>query len=406
MGVNLKWLKDIISLPPGNMIMVGNTVNSLIRNVIDPITSIIGKRNVEVRLQKQECSIFGRNIWIQGADKEDAYKRIEGESLLRAYVDEWSRVPKNFTKTLMSRLSDPGACAYGTLNPDTPAHYLYRDYILRARELGIAVWKFTLKDNPYLDPEYVKAIIAENPPGTVFYDRNILGNWVAASGLVYANFDRRLHVVHSPPVGLAPKELRVGIDYGTHNPTAFVSLEKYLVPGRARPTWYATGEYYWDSQVMLKQKTDAEYSVDLAEYLAGRWKAPDRLKVPGSRYDGGDCVGRVVGGRMRLSDTQVGKADVRKYPSTIEVDPSASSYILQLNRDGMRKARAADNDVLNGIRKVATMVSAGELVITENCPWLIQSMENYSWDPKALNDEVVKEGDHPVDALRYVVNSL
>lgn len=387
--MDLKWLKDLVTLPAGNMIMVGNTINSLIRNVIDPITSMVGKNNVDVRLQRQECTILGRTVWIQGADKEDAYKRIEGESLLRAYVDEWSRIPKNFTKTLMSRLSDKGACAYGTLNPDSPAHYLYRDYILRARELDIAVWKFTLNDNPYLDPEYKKAIIAENPPGTVFYDRNILGNWVAASGLVFANFDRKVHIAKRTPVGLTAKELRVGVDYGTHNPAAFVSLEKYLVPGRARPVWYVTNEYYWDSKVMYRQKTDAEYSVDMSKYLAGRWVAPEKLRLDG-------CM------NLGLATTDGSK----KYPTTIEVDPSASSFILQLNRDGMRKARAADNDVLNGIRKIATMISAGELVICESCPWLIQSLEGYSWDPKALNDEVVKENDHPVDALRYVVNSL
>lgn len=97
---------------------------------------------------------------------------------------------------------------------------------------------------------------------------------------------------------------------------------------------------------------------------------------------------------------------VARYASTIEVDPSAASFILQLNKDGMRKARPADNDVLNGIRKIATMISVGDLVITAQCPWLIRCMQTYSWNPDMMQDEVIKEDDHPIDALRYVVNSL
>lgn len=398
--MNFKILKELTYLPEGNILMVGNTINSLERNVLDPIQKIVGKKNCVLKRQNKEVFILGRKIWIEGADKEDAYKRIEGESLLRAYVDEWTRIPKNFTKTMMSRLSDRGSAAYGTCNPGPPSHYLYKDYISKAASLNIRVWKFTLDDNPWLDAEYKRDIIAENPPGTVFYDRNILGNWVAASGLVFGNFDALNHTVPCPPVQYRAKELRVGVDYGTHNPAAFIALEKYLIPGRAKPTWYATREYYWDSQIMLQQKTDAEYSKDLAAWLSGVYSAPPRLKAPGSM----NTEGRFVSECGSLNAPQM---EARKvYPQTIEVDPSASSFILQCNRDGMHKATAAENDILNGIRKIANMLAAGDLIICQTCPWLIWSMANYAWDVDKGEDEVIKEDDHPVDALRYVVNSL
>ena len=464
-AVDLKWIRDVVTLPEGNMLMVGNTINSLIRNVLTPMMSMVGKNNIDIRVQRKEVDIFGRTIWLEGADKMDAYKRIEGESLLRAYVDEWTQVPVKFTKTMMSRLSDPGACVYGTCNPGGPGHYLYRDYIKRSNEIDIALWHFTLDDNPWLDPAYKAAIIAENPIGTVFYDRNIRGKWVAASGIVFANFNRRYHV-GVPPSNLLPKELRIGIDYGTHNPTSFVSIEKYLVPGKLKPTWYVTDEYYWDSTVMCQQKTDGEYSKDLADYMSGRWVQPPRLQAllggegwpevgsDGSKrsvlieYRNGNDNGNVNESRNKLtevelinelqcdSQTQIKNtppsSPVRTvgcqadsystgaprapveyesarraaYASTIEVDPSAASFILQLNKDGMRKARAADNDVLNGIRKIATMISKGELVFTRRCPWLIKTMQTYSWNPDKMQDEVIKEDDHSIDALRYVINSL
>lgn len=418
-AVDIKWIKDCITLPEGNMLMVGNTINSLIRNVITPIKKIVGERNVDIRKQSKEVDIFDRTIWMEGADKEDAFKRIEGESLLRAYVDEWIHVPKTFTRTMLSRLSDPGACAYVTCNPSGPDHYCYTDYILRQSDLDIAVWKFTLDDNPWLDPAYKAAIIAENPPGTVFYDRNILGNWVAASGLVFSNFDRRKHVVPYPPRNLSGKELRVGVDYGTHNPTSFISITKYLVPGRAKPTWYVTNEYYWDSTIMLSQKTDSEYSKDLATYLSGKWTQPLQLVKPKEAIKDSDRLlleEAVERGFPHAPQAQPVEHAVKprettteatkSYPTTIEVDPSAASFILQAQRDGMIRARSASNDVLNGIRKIASMLYSGELFICESCPWLIYTMGLYSWNKESPSDEVIKKDDHPIDALRYVVNSL
>ena len=392
-AVDLKFLMDILKLPDGNILLVGNTINSLQRNVISVLKSIIGTRNIDIKRQSKELDIFGRTVWIEGADKEDAYKRIEGESLVCAYIDEWSHVPESFTSTLMSRLSDPGARMYATCNPESPGHYIYRKYIQRADALDIALWKFTLDDNPWLDPAYKQSIVAENPPGTIFYDRNILGNWVAASGLVFANFDPSHHVSATPPA-LKPKELRIGVDYGTHNPAAFVSIEKYLVPGRIRPTWYVTREYYWDSQVMYEQKTDLEYSRDLASYLSGTWVQPDKLRYP---LEGGAC---------ESTPSELHPVAMYQHPTTIEVDPSAASFILQLQRDGMRRARAANSDVLGGIRKIATMISSGDLVITQRCPWLIHTMGTYGWKADSQVDEVVKENDHVIDALRYAINSL
>ena len=455
-AVDLKWIKDVITLPDGNMLMVGNTINSLVRNVISPMQSMIGKENIDIRVQRKEVDIFGRTIWMEGADKMDAYKRIEGESLLRAYVDEWTQVPARFTKTMMSRLSDPGACAYGTCNPGGPNHYLYKDYISRADALNIALWHFTLDDNPWLDPAYKAAIIAENPVGTVFYDRNILGNWVEASGLVFANFDINKHVVDAPPSNLLPKECRIGIDYGTHNPSSFVTIEKYLVPGKSKPTWYVTNEYYWDSTIMCQQKTDGEYSTDLAAYLSGKWIQPQRMQDALNQYsahtneksrlnieqvsfstdridirqvdfsnaeiDSGNDIKNTtpllppVRGREGECSTPARRRAVEHepdsnrtgliHPTTIEIDPSAASFILQVQKDGMRRARAADNKVLDGIRRIATMVSTGEVVLTSRCPWLIKTMQSYSWNPEAPQDEVIKEDDHPVDAFRYVINSL
>ena len=382
-AVNLKVLKDIVSLPDGNILFVGNTGTSLYRNVLSQIKDLVGKQNFEMRAGKKECEIFGRTVWIEGADNVSSYKKIEGESLLMAYIDEWSTIPESFTNMLLSRLSDHGARLYGTCNPETPRHYIYKNFIQRSDELNIKVWKFTLDDNPYLPAQYKADLEKEYPKGTVFYDRFILGNWVAAEGRVFGLFSANKNCGEPPKEGA--RELRIGADYGTHNACAWVALEKYLVPGRTKPTWYVTREYYWDSVVEHAQKTDADYSKDMAKFASTDWGYSNKVET-------------------------IGNINKRIFANTIEVDPSAASFILQLQRDGLHKARAADNNVLGGIRKIASMMATGDLIINKDrCPMLVSELETYTWDQSAADrgeERPLKVDDHLVDALKYAVNSI
>jgi phage terminase large subunit len=72
----------------------------------------------------------------------------------------------------------------------------------------------------------------------------------------------------------------------------------------------------------------------------------------------------------------------------------------------VRKVYDADNEVLDGIRRVAQGLTTGTLYIHESCEGLIAEMANYRWDEKAQErgeDKPVKDADHGPDALRYAV---
>jgi hypothetical protein len=47
-SVNIKILKDILTLPTGNILFVGNTGTSLYRNVLTPIKDLGGEKNFEL----------------------------------------------------------------------------------------------------------------------------------------------------------------------------------------------------------------------------------------------------------------------------------------------------------------------------------------------------------------------
>lgn len=90
---------------------------------------------------------------------------------------------------------------------------------------------------------------------------------------------------------------------------------------------------------------------------------------------------------------------------SIDVDPSAASFKAQLQQDGVRPVRSANNDVLDGIRVVSRALSNGQLFIHKSCEGLIAEMQSYSWDSKAQDrgeDAPMKVDDHFCDSLRYM----
>ena len=83
------------------------------------------------------------------------------------------------------------------------------------------------------------------------------------------------------------------------------------------------------------------------------------------------------------------------------VDPSAASFIATIRQHGQFSVRKAKNEVLPGIRWVATLLQAGVLAISPQCRDTIREFGLYRWDESAQQDRVVKENDHAMDDIRY-----
>ena len=262
---------------------------------------------------------------------------------------------------MLSRMSVEGAQFFGTTNPDNPNHWLMKDYLMRKDDLDMALFHFTLDDNPYLPKTYVEQLKKEYTG--LWYKRFILGEWCVAEGAIYDFFDEKKHCTDVFPEA---KYYTVGIDYGTTNPAAFIL---FGVNPYTTPKVWAIKEYYWDPVRESKQKTDAEFSADFQKFIA-----PYRTKI-----------------------------------RSIYCDPSAESFQLQLRRDGILNLRDAENEVLDGIRTKARMLSSGEYVISPSCRNYIDEFYSYSWDEKRQligEDKPIKKFDHCQDCARYVIHSI
>jgi hypothetical protein len=129
--------------------------------------------------------------------------------------------------------------------------------------------------------------------------------------------------------------------------------------------WVAR-EYYWDSAAQMRQRTDAEYADDLANFL------------------GPQKHGKVI------------------------IDPSAASFKAEMMKRGIWYVDAED-DVSEGIR-ITSMVLNQRLVrfCRQTAPKTIQEMQTYAWDAKAVQrgeEKPLKLHDHGPDAFRYFAKS-
>lgn len=356
-----KALHDIATLPPGNIMFVGRTISSLYRNMLQPISEMVGADNFQMHRNAKEVNILGRTCYVEGATDESAQEKILGLTLLRLYGDEVTTWPESFLKTAQSRLSQKGAQADLTTNPAGRNCWFKKHYVDNP-DLDIKIWHFTLEDNPFLDEDYKREIKIEyGPENSVWYKRYILGEFTDAEGLIYSMFDPDKHVVKTLP-DTPPRVLMVGVDYGTSNPTCFLKVKKYGLK------WIVTNEHYYDpAEKGHCPRTDSEHSAAFKDFL---------------NYE---------------------------HPTGIEVDPSAASFKIQLAHDGFHRVHSADNDVIDGIRRVANALATGKLLIHESCTCLIEQPQTYGWDTKKQEvgiDAPIKVNDHAVDALRYVANKI
>lgn len=349
-----RFIKELKYGPDGEYALICKTYDAFKRNTFPQLEAMIGL-DARHYSGKRELHIYGKTVHIIGADDERAESKIRGPTFAGAYVDEATIIPESVFKMLISRCAMGGAKIFATTNPDSPYHWLKKDFLENNPDVNS--WQFRLDDNPELTNEE-KNYLRRQYRG-LWFQRFIEGKWVQAEGAIYDFFDPKLHVIDYAP-NLA-KYYIVGVDYGTTNPCSFTLLgynrDKH-------PNIWVEDEYYFDSKVQQRQKTDSEYAEDLRRFIKD------------------------------------------KGPKAIYIDPSAASFKVECQRQGIANLYEAENEVIDGIRKVGDLLNNGTLKVCARCTNLIKEFQSYVWDHKSLLtgvDKPKKENDHALDALRYAI---
>lgn len=354
----------------GLNLILGATKENVERNVLEPMRDMWGSALVGDINSRNWATIFGEKVYCIGGENVKQVNRIRGSEIKFCYVDEVCDVHPQVFEMLKSRLSLPYSECHAAANPAGPTHFVKRFIDQADAEPDIDLWhqEYTIWDNPFLPPAYVRSLEAEYR-GTVYYDRYILGRWVKAEGLVYPMWEQALEDTckYELPDGTPDPALTwcVSVDYGTQN--AFAALLWIRTPDG---TWHAVREFYYSGRREGHQRTDGDYCRDLA----------------------GLCEGL-------------------PRPVEVIVDPSATSFIAALRRtidgDGHQlfRVRHARNEVADGIRDTATCLQTGRVRVSRDLPELAREFAGYVWDDSEEFDRPVKADDHLMDALRYLVRT-
>lgn len=366
----LAWLIYVAHAPKsGALVVVGRTRESIARNVFVPLAdpALFGtlSRHVQYTAGAPTATILGRTIHVLGASDTRAEMVLRGLTVAGAYVDEATLVSEAFWTQLLGRMSVPGARLYATTNPDGPAHWLKKQVVDRALELGYRIMQFRLADNTHLDPDYVTQITREYVG--LWHRRFILGEWVQAAGAIYETWDETRHVADPDTFPPMDRVLAVGVDYGdTHHTRGYL--------------------------LGLGPDTRPDHTSEHRLYVLAEW-APDTATQ-------GEQSARF---RAWLESQPV---EAWRHPEWVAVDSAAASFRNQLFHDGVPGVRNAHKSVLPGIRTVAALLATDRLLVASTCTHLIERLPGYVWDEKATKrgeDAPVKADDDEVDALRYAI---
>lgn len=295
-----------------NFALCGRTIQSVRRNLLSELLPLLERMGFRCDQKVSRNMILVRlggrwnQFYLFGGKDESSAALIQGITLAGALLDEVALMPRSFVEQTAARCSVTGSRLWFSCNPESPAHWFYQEWVCKAEEKRALRLQFTMADNPGLSDK-VRARYASTFQGA-FYRRFVLGEWVAAEGLVYDFFDESF--VREVPEGPF-EEWYVSCDYGTSNPTSMGLW------GRKDGTWFRVKEYYYDGRAARRQKTDEEYADDLAALAGGR---PVRAVV---------------------------------------ADPSAASFCETLRRRGWR-VKKADNQVVSGIRLTARLLKSGK----------------------------------------------
>ena len=227
-----------------NFALCGKTIQSLRRNVIKQLKSMLKSRGYEVIEHRSENSMTIRlgdvenEFYLLGGKDEGSQDLIQGITLAGVFFDEVALMPESFVNQATGRCSVAGSKFWFNCNPEGPDHYIKTEWIDKITEKNLIRIHFTMRDNPSLSEHIIERY--ERMYKGVFYDRFIRGLWVLASGIIFRYFaeddspylfkdEERPTVEVNGKIKIKPfSKLVMGIDFGGNGSKTTFCLMGYL----------------------------------------------------------------------------------------------------------------------------------------------------------------------------------
>jgi len=307
----------------------------------------------ESRLEMRVSTVEGTEsiIFLRGWE---SIENLLGQAFDLLCLDEVAFMDNfwvNWENVLRPTLTDRHGIAIFASTPNGFNHF----YDLCNKELTDIDYKtfhFKTSDNPYISKEEIERA-RKTLPEEVFVQQ-YEAEFRKKTGLVYKEFDRKIHLYDELPPEVKSWTYLAGVDFGYQNPAAVLHV-------------YTNGEmFYIDDEWYKKERTDAQ----IAEYVASyNFKAV--------------------------------------YP-----DPESAGGVEELRRRrvNVREVKKGKDTIVEGIQKIRELLLNQKLKINRRCINLISEFEMYSYEDetdknsgKSLKEIPLKAYDHGLDAFRYII---
>ena len=383
--------------------ITGWSLETLKGNILEPLKKFLDDMKLEkgrdyiLRWQTDEkyLEIYNIRYYFFGFNNVLAFNKILGKPLIFEWIDESARIysqdnlrePFNeFPGRQVSYADHPYLKTIHSFNVEGGENHPYKiDYI--DKKPYAKHYSFFPYDNPKIKTEEaMRKVLEIFPPGNL-REQKIFNKWILATGKIFTTIN-----IINDLNDYAFREIGIGIDYGNSNPTTFVPIA--LAYNKVEKKWVLIRLeiYYHNAKEEQDNPTTEYFSKQLRLFLL-------YLK---SEY-----------GQVPIT--------------TIVLDSEATHFHNRLLADNIPHSLAVKGpgSVVEGVQHLQSLfykkyffvykqnsikhiTDNGELIYSSKDEGILE-LESYRYDLKTSaktgKEAYVKENDHNIDAIRYLLEN-
>lgn len=380
--------------------IIGWTISALDGNIVETLKLHLknfgfenGKQYQLVwKNEEKSISLYNIKFFFSGFNNVKSFNNILGKPLICIWVDESARIfsyrelhdsYRQLNGRQMSFAGHPYLKRIESFNVEGSNRHPYKEEYIDNKPEAVH-YTFFPYDNPLLDTEEkIRQVVNMFPPGSL-RQQKVFNEWVIAEGKVFQD----INIIHEIPSYYTIREIVIGIDYGSVNPTTFVPIALCF------------------------------------DRLINKWKLA-RLECYYHKSNGDNPTTEYYSKQLRMFLIYLKD----KYPnipvSNIVIDSEASHFDNRLTVDNIRHeiSKKGAGSVNEGVEYMQSLFYKGYLEILErpsitnflmngeyqesNQDESLIELDSYQYDK--IKSEVSgtniykKDLDHSIDAIRYAL---
>lgn len=341
----------------GLIVLIGNTKSTLERNILAPMRDLYGPDLVSGISNDNKVRLFGKRCYALGADNRKHVSKIQGATFEYCYGDEVTTWSEDVFQMLKSRLRCEHSHFDGTCNPDNPQHW-FKGFL--ESDADIYQQDYVIDDGVL--PANVVSELKKEYSGTVYYDRFILGRWVAAEGVCYRMFadDPEAFIIDNPPQIMSAA---IGVDFGGTGSAHAFALVGFT---HGYKDVIVLDEYYHENK-RDGALNPAQLEAAFTDFVR---RAQERYRVTAAYCDSAEQT--LIQGLRAAAVRERVSVDIRN---------------------------ARKGSITGRIRFYNSLMAQGRFNVCRHCRATIDALRTAVWDGKSLEDKRLDNGTTNIDSL-------